>query len=445
MNQRPLFSAESEASIVGGLLLSNGAFDRIADKLEPGDFFFADNRSIYVAICGLLAAGRPADVVTVNAALGGDWMEKLGEILQSVPTSAHIEQYARVVREKRLERDLSSASETLMMLAHGPGPVDERLDAAQKLVVSLTETAGTREPQSVKEILPSFIEEIERRHENRGQILGIPTGLTDLDKKLSGLQPGLLYLVAGRPSMGKTALAMQFAQNAALHGKTSLVFSLEMSAVQLVERSVANVGKIDGEALRDGSLQGEDWEKLSAAVGRLSEAKFFVDDVSGLSPEQLRARARRVRRKHGLDLIVVDYLQLMQGSGDRRLEVVDHISRSLKLLAKELHVPVVAVSQLSRKCEERPNKRPIMSDLRESGSLEQDADVVIFVYRDEYYNTESEAKGIAEIAIAKQRMGTTGFIFSTFVGEYSMFADTEYVAREPMRLSAPKSNSGGSF
>jgi len=440
MSQKPLYDASAEQSLLGALLLSNAAWERIDGKIAASDFFYADYRRMFVEISRLIGDGKPADVVTVSAALQGDdigdpdWMETLGELLQAVPTAAHIEQYARIIRDHRIERDLANAAESMGLLAHGIGPVHERLDEAQKLVTLLTETANTHEACMIGDVLGDVITSIEAAHENGGRIPGLPTGIGKLDERIGGLQGGLLYIVAARPSMGKTALAINIAEEAAdRSGNTAMVFSMEMSKTQLAKRALSRAGKIRGDTLRDGRMQGDDWERLSMAVGKLKDMRMLIDDSSALSVDQIRSRARRAHRRTPLACIVVDYLQLMSGRGDNREQEIALISRSLKNLARELGIPVIALSQLSRKPEERTNKRPIMSDLRESGAIEQDADVIIFIYRDEYYNENSEAKGIAELNVAKQRDGETGVVYATFVGEYSHFADTEYVHREPTR------------
>jgi replicative DNA helicase len=443
-DQRLLFSAEAEMSVVGALLLDNGAFDRVGDKISPADFYIATNRVIYTAVRQLLLDGKKVDVVSLAGQMELDGtldeaggVEYLGTILRETPGSANVEHYAQLVRDRALERALVSASDEISMLARSLGPVTERMDRAQQLVLSITENAVEREPQMIRPLLSAFIEQLEKRNDRMGELLGLSTTIGDLDKKLAGFHPGQLVIIAGRPSMGKSSLAMQVATRTAAAGKVALVFSLEMSGTELAEKAVANLGRVNLETMRDGAMKPEDYERISAAMGRLHDAKLIVDDSPGMSVDQMRARARRVKRQHGLDLIVVDYLQLMQGRGDNRVEVVSEITRGLKLLAKECGVPVLALSQLNRNCESRTDKRPVMSDLRESGSVEQDADVIIFIYRDEVYNESTDAIGIAELGVAKQRMGPTGTVFTTWLGEYGMFADTEW-KRAPKQEKAEK-------
>lgn len=426
---RELFSQEAEQSVLGALLLDNGAFDRVADKLAASDFYVGANRVLYKHLAEQIGAGKSADVVTLTAALeaSGDLepaggMAYLQSLLMETPTARNIERYAQIVVDHRIERDLAAAAATMAELSTSSGPVAERLDQAQRLLADLSDTAALNDPIAVDDILPEWVAHLERAVERGGELSGLSTGLADVDEKLSGLQAGDLVLVAGRPSMGKTSLAMGFARAAALGGKSALVFSLEMSRHQLVQLSVAAAGRVSSSNLRSGKVSGDQWDAISAGVGRLHHRKLFIDDTAGLSVDQMRARARRVKRKHGLDLVVVDYIQLMSGnSRENRNVEVSEISRGLKLMARELGVPVVALSQLSRKCEERSDKRPLMSDLRESGALEQDADVIIFVYRDEVYNQDTQYRGMAELIIAKHRMGETGRVFTTWLPEYNTF------------------------
>lgn len=443
MNSRPLYSVEAEQSVLGALLLSNNAYESIADIISERDFWAQTHRVLFRHITKLLNDGKQADATTLIASLnaaddteaaGG--LEYLEQILLAVPSAAGITRYARIVVDHRIERDLAAAADRMTELAHASEPVHERLDAAQRLVFDLAETSTGDEPRDVRDVLGSFVEDLERRVELGGEISGLATGLKDLDEKLDGLQKGDLIVIGGRPSMGKTALAAQIADHAAMAGKSVMAFSLEMSASQWVQRSISRIGRVDSHALRSGKLRGDDWERVSGAVGRLHDRRLVIDDRAGLSVERMRSRARRVARKNGLDLIVIDYLQLIAGSGDNRNEQLSGITRSLKLMARELNVPVVLLSQLNRSLEQRTEKRPLMSDLRDSGAIEQDGDVIIFVYRDEVYKPDTENKGAAELIIGKCRMGETGTVRATWIGEYTSFEN--YAGSFEMREPQPK-------
>lgn len=434
-------SLEAEQSVLGALLLDNSAFDTIGDKLKPADFSVAAHRTIFARMTRLFAAGFDVDVVTLNTALveadeadrvGG--LPYLGELLANVPSARNVMRYTRTVIDHRIERDLATTAATIADIAERAGPISERLDEAQALLLSLTESSASDDPLEVTEILPGWLDELEARYNRGGEISGLPTGLVDLDEKTSGLQPGDLIVVAGRPGMGKTSLAMHFARHAAMHDKSALVFSMEMSRNQLVQLSVAALGRVSSTKLRNGKLVGDDWDNVSAGVGRLHQRKLIIDDRSALSVEQIRTRARRTRRKHGLDLIVIDYLQLMRvGHEERRDLQIAAITAGLKSLARELGVPVVILSQLNRALESRGkgDRRPVMSDLRDSGGIEQDADVIIFVYRDEVYNENSEYRGIAELIIGKQRMGEVGTARVAWLGEFNTFENLDRGWRAP--------------
>lgn len=446
MSQRPLYDHAAEQSILGALLLDNNALDRIDDSLAEADFYGRAHAEIYRRLRGLIVANQRADVVTLASALAADRMleevggiEYLGELIANVPSAVTIANYARIVVDRRLERELVKVSYEIQDLANGVGPVDARMEQAQRLIFSLTESVAVGEAAPVGDLIPELLQEVERRQEADDPIIGLRTGLADLDRKLCGLQDGDLIIVAGRPSMGKTTLAMQFAKHAAVDLKLPVaVFSMEMGRQQLMQKLVSNIGRIDLEQIRTGKLDEFGWSMLTAATGQLSQAPLYIDDKAGLTVDRIRARARRIKRRHGLRLVVVDYLQLIPGSGDNRNEEVSTITRGLKLMARELECPVLLLSQLSRKCEERTNKRPQMSDLRDSGAIEQDADVILFIYRDEVYNDESPDKGIAEINIAKHRMGETGMVAATAMLQHSLFANTEWRRAKPMR--PPPSN-----
>ena len=390
-----LYHIESEQSVLGGLLLDPNAFERIDDLTET-DFYRADHRVIYRHIARLIGDGKPVDVVTVaesllDAGIGNEsiGLAYLGELASNTPSAANIRRYAEVVRDKRKRRDLLHASSQVAELAQSSGqPVRELIDEAQALIFRLGDDASTHdEPECVGALLDGVIGDIQARFENGGEIVGLPTGFADLDKKTCGLSGGDLVIVAGRPSMGKTAFALNIAERVALDGKPVLVFSMEMSKKQLVERSLSSIGRIPLNAIRSGNLSEEHFGRLSFAMGKLFKSPLLVDDRPALRIAQMRSRTRRAVRKHGIGLIVVDYIQLAVGEGgsherNNREQEVSSISRGMKAIAKEFDVPVIAISQLSRKVDERADKRPILSDLRDSGAIEQDADIVLMMYRD---------------------------------------------------------------
>lgn len=434
----PPHSLEAEQSVIGGLLLDNTAWDRIADLVGENDFYHDEHRRIYRQIRKLLGDNKPADALTVAEALdvAGDGertggLVYLGEIAANTPTAANIRRYAEIVRERAILRQLVSAGDEITTSALNPlgREAKELLDEAEAKIFAIAE-AGMRHQtgfQHIHPLLAQVVERIQELHdrENPSDITGVPTGYYDLDAKTSGLQEGDLIIIAGRPSMGKTSFALNIAEHVALEvGLPVGVFSMEMGGTQLAMRLLASVGRLDQHRVRTGRLNEDEWSHLSLALGRLHEAPMYIDETPGLNPIDLRARARRLHRQCGkLGLIVIDYLQLMSSAspGENRATEISEISRSLKGLAKELAVPVVALSQLNRSLEQRPNKRPIMSDLRESGAIEQDADLITFIYRDEVYNPDSQDKGTAEIIIGKQRNGPIGTVRLTFIGEYTRF------------------------
>src|SRR5215475_7731070 len=437
----PPHSLEAEQSVLGGLLLDNAAADKIGDILAAEDFYNDAHRSLYSAMMQLIADNKPADVVTVAEALvsikkldyvGG--IAYLGALVENVPTAANIRRYAEIVRERAILRRLIAAGGEIAETAYNPlgRSVREILDQAETRVFEIAER-GARGQQGFVELQPLLTQVVERievlyKRDNPSDVTGVPTGFADLDRMTSGFQEGDLIVIAGRPSMGKTAFALNVAEHIALSSKIKLpvgVFSMEMGATQLAMRLIGSVGRLDQHKIRTGQLTPDDWERLSDALGRLSEAAIHVDETAALNALELRARARRLARQYGgkLGAIVVDYLQLMQAvaEGENRATEISEISRSLKALAKELKVPVLALSQLNRSLEQRPNKRPIMSDLRESGAIEQDADVILFIYRDEVYNEDSPDKGVAEIIVGKQRNGPIGTVRLAFLGQYTRF------------------------
>lgn len=439
----PLFHLESEQSVLGGLLIDPKAFDRI-DWLQESDFYREDHRLIFRHILMLLTDRKPVDAVTVAESLASAGVDEdhaglayLGELAMNTPSAANIRRYAEVVSEKRARRDLLAASAQIADLANAEGskPIDQRIDEAQAVIFALAERRGegSDEPESIGALLPGVVEDVQARFDRGGAITGLSTGFHDLDAKTCGLNPGDLVVVAGRPSMGKTAFALNVAEHVAVNeDKPALVFSMEMGKKQLSERSIASIGRVSMNALRSGRMSDDEWSRMSFAIGKLFKAPLLIDDAPALTVAQMRSRARRIAKKHGLSLVVVDYIQLATGEGQSREQEVSSISRGLKALAKEFNCPVIALSQLNRKVDERPNKRPLMSDLRDSGAIEQDADLILMMYRDEYYHPETTDKGIAEIIVAKQRMGETGIIPVLFRGEFSRFENLTAEARREL-------------
>ena len=435
----PPHSIEAEQSVLGGLLLDNGAADRIADFLS-GDHFYSDaHRLLYNAIMQLVADNKPADVVTLAEALGSinklDYvggMTYLAALVENVPTAANIRRYAEIVHERAILRRLAAAGGEIAESAFHPlgRSVREILDQAETKVFEIAEH-GARGQQGFQDIRPLLTQVVERieflyNRDNPSDVTGIATGFTDLDRMTSGLQEGDLIVIAGRPSMGKTSLALNIAEHVALVLKMPVaIFSMEMGATQLAMRLMGSVGRLDQQKIRTGRLTNDDWERLSGALGKLNDAPIHIDETPAMNALEVRARARRLARQYGgkLGAIIVDYLQLMQAvsDGENRATEISEISRSMKALAKELKVPILALSQLNRSLEQRPNKRPVMSDLRESGAIEQDADVILFIYRDEVYNQDTQDKGVAEIIIGKQRNGPIGMVRLAFLGENTRF------------------------
>ena len=428
-------SAEAEQSVLGGLLLSADGWDAVAELVSDGDFYRLGHRLIFRQIAQLAEAAEPVDVITVADKLqardeldaaGG--LTYLAELAQNTPSASNIRAYAKVVRERACLRRLIEAAQEIAESGFNPDgrKSDELIDEAERRIMQIGED-GPKDgaPKDINPLLQAALGRIEELFQSGGAITGISTGFIELDNMTSGLQDSDLVIVAGRPSMGKTAFAMNLVEHAVLNQKKPiLVFSMEMPADSLIIRMLSSIGRIDQTRLRNGKLEQEDWPKLSAAVTKLKDVPLYIDDTPALTPTEIRSRARRVAREHGgLGMIMVDYLQLMQvaGSSDGRTAEISEISRSLKAIAKEFKVPMVALSQLNRSLEQRPNKRPVNSDLRESGAIEQDADVIMFIYRDEVYHEESEEKGIAEIIIGKQRNGPIGICRLAFIGQYTRF------------------------
>jgi replicative DNA helicase len=432
----PPHSFDAEQAVLGGLMLSPEAWDKVADRLNEDDFYRKDHRVIFRAITELSNKGMPCDAVTL-----GEWFESQGladlvggtayilQLANTTPSAANIIAYCDIVREKSVLRQLIDAGTEIVSDGFAPEgrSTQEILEGAEQRVFRIAE-AGARGRQGfvpMRTAVKDAFAILHHRFENRGTVTGMPTGFTDLDEMTAGLQPSDLIIVAARPAMGKTAFSLNMAEYAAMKTKRAVaVFSMEMSASQLAFRLISSVGRINQQHLRNGDIQEEEWPRVTSAITLLSEAKIFIDDTPALSPGELRARCRRLKREHDLGLIVIDYLQLMQvpGNKENRATEISEISRSLKALAKELNVPVIALSQLNRSLEQRQDKRPVMADLRESGAIEQDADVIMFIYRDDYYNREtSKEPGVAEIIIAKQRNGPVGTCKLAFLKPLTKF------------------------
>ncbi len=432
----PPHSIEAEQAVLGGVMLDNMAWERIAELVSEGDFYRHDHRLIFRALVSLAKRNQPFDVVTLAEELDREGLSEqvgglpyLGQLAKNTPSAANITAYAQIIRERATLRQLIGISAEITDTAFNPKGLQatEILDQAEQKIFSIAESRPkVGGPIGVNDLLTKAIDRIDTLFNSDGAITGLSTGFTDLDEMTSGLQPADLVIVAGRPSMGKTTFAMNLVENAVLRSdKGVLVFSLEMPGESLMMRMLSSLGRIDQTKVRSGRLDDDDWPRLTSAVNLLNDRKLFIDDTAGLSPMEMRARARRVVREHGdLALIMIDYLQLMRiggGGAENRTNEISEISRSLKALAKEFNTPVVALSQLNRSLEQRPNKRPINSDLRESGAIEQDADVIMFVYRDEVYNPDTQDKGMAEIIIGKQRNGPIGTTRLAFLGKYTRF------------------------
>ncbi|MCL1887095.1 MAG: replicative DNA helicase [Betaproteobacteria bacterium] len=434
----PPHSIEAEQSVLGGLLLDNAAWDRITDLLSQDDFYRFDHRLVFQHIVKLITASRPADVITVYESLSGigkaeeiGGLSYLNALAQNTPSAANIRHYAQIVRDRSVLRKLITVSDEISGSALNPKgkEVKKILDEAEARIFAISED-GSRGTQGFHEIRPLLAQVVERvdelyNRENKNDVTGVPTGFIDLDRKTSGLQPGDLIIVAGRPSMGKTAFSVNIGEHVAIEsGLPVAIFSMEMSGTQLAMRMIGSVGRLDQHKLRTGQLAEDDWPRLTYAIQKMNDAQLYIDETPALSSDALRSNARRLARQCGkLGLIIVDYLQLMSpnAAGENRSTEIGEMSRGLKALAKELACPVIALSQLNRSVEQRPNKRPQMSDLRESGSIEQDADLILFIYRDEVYNPDSPDRGTAEIIIAKQRNGPIGEVRLTFSGQHTKF------------------------
>lgn len=435
----PPYSVEAERSVVGGLMLDPNAWDKVSELVMADDFYRPEHKQIFAVIAKLADESEPIDVVTIGEKLdkrgeledvGG--MTYLIEMAEATPSSANIASYADIVRERSVLRRLITTTNEISTRAFHPEGLTaaEVLDEAERKIFQIAEGGDKKGgPRIASDILSATVDKIDELYHQEGAITGLSTGFTDLDDMTSGLQKSDLVIVAGRPSMGKTTFAMNLVENAAMiTDMPVIVFSLEMPSEQLMMRMLSSLGRIDQTRMRSGQLLQEDWDKLMSAVKMLKDRKLFIDDTAGISPTEMRSRVRRIAREHGdgkVALIMIDYLQLMQipGYSEGRTNEISEISRSLKAIAKEMECPVIALSQLNRSLENRPNKRPVNSDLRESGAIEQDADIISFVYRDEVYNEDTPYKGVAEIIIGKQRNGPIGTCRLSFVGKFTRFED----------------------
>ncbi|MBL7151407.1 MAG: replicative DNA helicase [Candidatus Omnitrophica bacterium] len=428
----PPQNLEAETAVLGSMLFDENAISVAVELLTPDSFYKDTHRKVFEAILGLYKLNRAVDLITLNAELKNSGrLEEIGGVsfltalANSVPTAANIEHYARIVKEKSILRTLiNNATRIVSLCYESDGSVDKIVDDAERFIFEVSDTKTHTSYLHLKEIVKDSIEAIDRLYQKKAHVTGIPTGYIDFDTITAGLQSSDLIVVAGRPSMGKSAFALGVAEYAGVVEKIPLaIFSLEMSKEQLVQRMLCSHAKVDAHKVRTGYLATSDWPRLTSAAGKLSEAPIFIDDSPAISVMELRAKARRLKAHHDIQLIIVDYLQLMRGSSgiESRQQEISEISRSLKALARELHVPLIAISQLSRAVESRTDHRPQLSDLRESGAIEQDADVVALLLREEYYNPASEHQGTAEVIIAKQRNGPVGSLRLTFIKEYTRF------------------------
>ncbi|MBU5488098.1 replicative DNA helicase [Clostridium sp. MSJ-8] len=428
-------SLEAEQSVIGSMLIDKNAIVKVSEKLNEDDFYRDGHKVIYKSILELFKEDTAVDILTVLEYLkSNDLLERAGgvtyvtELSNSVATTANLPSYIKIVEEKSLLRKLIKASTAIIEDSYNKqGNVENVLDQAEKKIFDIAEKKTSNDFESIKDVLGRGLEEIERLFNDQGSITGVGSGFIDLDAKTSGFQKGDMVLIAARPSMGKTTFALNIAEHAALReGKSVVIFSLEMSKEQLAYKLLCSEANVDLVKLRTGTLEDKDWESIAKAAGPLGNAKIYIDDTAGVSVMEMRSKCRRLKIEYGIDLILIDYLQLMSGSStDNRQQEVSEISRSIKALAKEMECPVIALSQLSRAPEQRADHRPMLSDLRESGSIEQDADLVMFLYRDEYYNKETEEKNVAECIVAKQRNGPVGTVKLAFLGQLSKFGNLD--------------------
>jgi replicative DNA helicase len=428
----PTHSAEAEQSVLGALLLDNSAIDRLG-RLRPEDFYLADHRTIFTALARLIMAGKPVDVITAFEALSASGkadavggLPYLNSLAQNTPSAANVHRYAEIVRSHADRRALLAALDTASAALTGGGDLAETIEKAQASMMALTERRQVREPRPISEILTATVDQIDERYQAKDAPRGVRTGLRDLDKRLNGMRPGELHILAGRPGMGKTALALQISCNVTQDeqsGGTVLFLSQEMEAPELGERALALAGGVSFERIQTGRMADDDWPRMTEGLGRLYKAPLLIDDSPALTLRDVRSKALGIKRKHGLSLVVIDYLQLMRGAGETRAQEVGAISRGLKALAKELKVPFLVLSQLSRKCEDRPDKRPWLSDLRESGDIEADADCVIFVFRPVEYDERFEPAELMEAIVAKKRNGKRGTVPLAYEGDFMRVSD----------------------
>ncbi len=432
----PPHSIEAEQSVLGSLMIDRDAIPVVAELLKPLDFYRQDHKEIFEAISDLFEIGKPIDIISVKEQLslrgtleGVGGIEYLSTMVDMVPTTANVKHYAKIIEEKSVLRKLIKASEEILNSGfEASEEVSVIVDHAQKRIFDILQRRATQGYFPIKDVLIESFNKLEDLYNTKGFVTGVPTGFTDLDSKTSGLHASDLILIAARPAMGKTSFALNIAQYASIHARIPVaIFSLEMSKEQLVNRLLCSEAMVDSQKVRTGKLEEEDWPKMARVLGPLSEAPIYIDDTAGLSVMELRAKCRRLKLEKNIGLVVIDYLQLMQGRGrvENRQQEISEISRSLKILAKEINIPVITLSQLSRAAETRSDHRPVLSDLRESGAIEQDADIVMFLYRDDYYNPETEKKNIAEVILAKHRNGSTGVVELAWLGQYTKFANLD--------------------
>ena len=433
----PPHDIEAEQAVIGSMLTDKDAIMSAVEVLKEDDFYREDNKIIYSALLNLYNRAQPVDIITLKSELqamdqlevvGG--LEYIAVLPDKVPTTANVEQYIKIVEEKSALRALIKTANELITLGYDPTQdVEDILDAAERKIFDVMQGRNQTGYSSIKDILVDSFTELEQLYNQKQRITGVPTGFADLDYMTAGLHPSDLVIVAARPAMGKSAFALNIATNAAVRANTPVViFSLEMSKEQMTNRILCSEAMVDSNKVRTGKVDDDDWAKLAAASGQLSEAPIYIDDTPGITVMEMRAKCRKLKLEKGIGLVVIDYIQLVQGSNKRggsREQEISEISRSLKILAKEIGAPVIALSQLSRAVEQRPDHRPMLSDLRESGAIEQDADIVTFLYRDDYYNPDTERKNIAEVIVAKHRAGSTGTVELLWLGNYTKFANLE--------------------
>jgi replicative DNA helicase len=437
LDRTPPQNTEAEQAVLGAVLLEKEALITVSERITPEDFYRPSHQKIYQVMLHLVEKGEPVDLITVTAGLqdqrlleevGG--VSYLSDLAAAVPTAANVDYYAQIVEEKSMLRRLIRVATQIASTGYSAAEeVSELIGDAEKKILELSQRGSSGSFIPIKDVLMETFERIEFLFNNRGTMTtGIPSGYMDLDRMTSGFQKSDLIILAARPSVGKTAFALNVAQNVAIRAnETVAIFSLEMSAIQLVQRMICAEANIDAHRLRTGMLEDEDWEKLTMGISALSQSQIYIDDTPGITVTEIRSKCRRLKAERGLGMVMIDYMQLIQGrgKGDNRQQEISEISRTLKMIARELEVPVIALSQLSRAVEQRQDKRPMMSDLRESGSIEQDADIVAFLYRDDYYNPETEKKNIIEILIAKQRNGPTGKVELVFLKNFNKFVNLD--------------------